>query len=84
MTNEDIQLTLRIQVKLNSILNDLDKLSHSVHYKRRYKQVCENFYRFAERECEGTTRELLTSQNDIYAKMVYAFDKLGEKMIIEK
>jgi len=83
MNNEDLQLTLRIQIKLNSILNDLDKLSHSVHYKRRYKMVCENFYRFAERECEGTTRELESGQTDDYAKMVDAFDKLGEQMSIE-
>lgn len=77
---KDIDLTLALMLQLQSVLHTIDELSHSVVYKREFKQRTENFYKFISKHVEKTTSELPYEQVDKWQDITNEFDKLVKQI----
>ena len=67
MKANDLDIYLRILMCMQLILELMDDLSHSPHYKREVKMRTENYYTFVARHVEFTTELLTPEQSDQWA-----------------
>ena len=83
MKRNDIDITISIMCKVQSILHDLDELSHSVRYRQEFKMRNENYYNYISKFAEALTQQVNTEEGQNYADIVAEFDRLGQTIKVE-
>ena len=83
MKRNNIDISFSIFFKLQSIIHDLDELSHDVDYKHDFKNRCENFYTYFAKRVEAVTKNANDEEGQNYADIVAEFDRLGKTIKVE-
>ena len=83
MKRNDIDLSISIFCKLQSVIHDLDELSHHATYKHDFKLRCENFYNYFAKRVEAVTKNTNSEEGQNYADIVAEFDRLGRTIKVE-
>ena len=85
---EDLETVLRIQILMQSVLYQIDELSHSTAYRNQNKQRFENFYTYVSKLVEKLTDAFnsedkqVKKEMDKYIKITNEIEKILTKVTV--
>jgi len=81
--NQDIKITLKIFIQLQSLVHSLDSLSDSVIFKRELKMKTNNYLNTIETKLNLIGRAMDEEETEYFNSIVSELDKLVDTIKIE-